>query len=588
MRRPCCPRRRQGEGLKPGDLVASFARGAFASHVTVPAELALAVPPSVSPEAAASIPVTFLTAWYGLIHLARLKRNEWVLIHAAAGGVGLAALQIARWRGARIVATAGSEEKRALARLFGAELVLDSRSLAFADEIRRSIGGVNVVLNSLSGAAMEASLKALKPFGRFVELGKRDYVANSRVGLRPFRRNLTYYGVDIDQLLTGQRSLARKLIREAAKPFAEGAFTPLPYRLFESEDIHDAFLLMQRAAHVGKIVVRPQRSTPPQAPRSTAFVARAEGAHLVVGGTSGFGFATARWLAECGARTIVIASRRGALAPEVESARQELRARGVELIAAHVDVTRRDSVDWLIHWIESQHGPLAGVVHAAMVLADGAMAELDEAKIEAVLAPKIEGARHLDAATRHAKLDYFVMYSSATTLIGNPGQASYVAANGFLEGLARKRLAEGLPALAVAWGPIADTGVLARDAATGAKLARRIGRIGMTAREALDHLRMLLALGADAAAVVACAAIDRWSAARDLKVLRTPAFSMLRPEASEAARCRCRRPAWQQVRRSKRATLSPVWWRGRWRRSCGSPPRTSIRSGRSPRSAWTR
>jgi NAD(P)-dependent dehydrogenase (short-subunit alcohol dehydrogenase family)/acyl carrier protein len=383
---------------------------------------------------------------------------------------------------------------------------------------------------------MEASVKTLKPFGRFVELGKRDYVANSRLGLRPFRQNLTYYGVDADQLLTQQRPLARKLNRELTRHFAAGAFTPLPHRVFEAGEIEDALLLMQRASHVGKIVVRPPTAIPPQRALGLAFKARAEGCHLVVGGTSGFGFETARWLAACGARTIVVASRRGVIAPEAEQAAAALRAEGVELIAAHVDVTRRDSVDWLVHWIESQHGPLIGVVHAAMVLADGAMSELNEAKIASVLAPKIDGALHLDQATRHAKLDYFVLYSSATTLIGNPGQASYVAANGFLEGLARRRRAEKLPALAVAWGPIADAGVLARDAATGARLAKRTGRSGLKAADALAHLGRLLCRDphAEADAVVACAAIDWRIASRELAILKAPLFSMLRAGTAEA------------------------------------------------------
>ncbi len=285
--------------------------------------------------------------------------------------------------------------------------------------------------------------------------------------------------------------------------------------------------------------------------RREAFTARAEGCHLVIGGTTGFGFETARWLAACGARTIVVASRRGVIAPEAEAAAAELRARGVELIAAHVDVTRRDSVDWLVHWIESQHGPLVGMIHAAMVLADGAMSELDEARIAAVLSPKIDGALHLDQATRHATLDYFVLYSSATTLIGNPGQASYVAANGFLEGLARRRRAENLPALAVAWGPIADAGVLARDAATGAKLARRTGRSGLKAADALAHLGRLLCRDPLAEAVVVCAAIDWRMASRELKILKAPLFAMLRAGSAEVRRVsrRHRRAPGRQDRR---------------------------------------
>jgi acyl carrier protein len=172
-----------------------------------------------------------------------------------------------------------------------------------------------------------------------------------------------------------------------------------------------------------------------------------------------------------------------------------------------------------------------------MALADSAMAKIDQGKVAEVLAPKIDGALHLDAATHHARLDYFVLYSSATTLIGNPGQAAYVAANGFLEGLARKRRAEHRPALAVAWGPISDAGVLARDAATGARLARRTGRMGLKARDALAHLGRLLARDGSVVdeAAVACAAIDWRLAARELKILKTPVYAMLRPGSDEAA-----------------------------------------------------
>src|SRR5262249_30685964 len=158
-----------------------------------------------------------------------------------------------------------------LVRLFGADLVLDSRSPGFAAEIGKTFGGVDVVLNSLAGEAMQESLKALKPFGRFVELGKRDYVANTRVGLRPFRQNLTYYGVDVDQLLKHQPALARKPNRDLSRRFAEGAFAPLPYRVFEAEAVDEALLLMQRADHVGKIIVHPPAAIPGQHGAGTAF-----------------------------------------------------------------------------------------------------------------------------------------------------------------------------------------------------------------------------------------------------------------------------------------------------------------------------
>jgi NADPH:quinone reductase-like Zn-dependent oxidoreductase len=187
---------RVGAGVnefQAGDRVLAFARSAFATHVCVPAAVVARIPEGVATETAATIPVAFLTAYYGLISLARLRRGEWVLIHGGAGGVGLAALDIARWRGARVIATAGSPEKRDLVRALGAEHVLDSRSGAFVDDVLRITKdkGVAVVLNSLSGEAMERSISILEPFGRFVELGKRDYVANTHIGLRPFRRNLS-------------------------------------------------------------------------------------------------------------------------------------------------------------------------------------------------------------------------------------------------------------------------------------------------------------------------------------------------------------------------------------------------------------
>ncbi len=215
--------------FKVGDPVVAFAQSGFATHIVVPDLVVAPAPEGLDPMAAATVPVAFLTAYYGLVSLARLRRGEWVLVHGGAGGVGLAALQIAKLKGARVIATAGSREKRALVKALGAEHVLDSRSLAFVDEIRAITGsGVDVVLNSLFGEAMERSLNALKPFGRFVELGKRDYVANTHIGLRPFRRNLSYFGVDLDQVLQHQGEDGARLFREVMALFGEGGLKPCP------------------------------------------------------------------------------------------------------------------------------------------------------------------------------------------------------------------------------------------------------------------------------------------------------------------------------------------------------------------------
>ncbi|TSJ62126.1 SDR family NAD(P)-dependent oxidoreductase [Starkeya sp. 3C] len=514
-------------GLVPGDEIVAFAPGAFASHATLPAAAALKVPAGMNIEAATTLPVAFLTAWYGLVQCARLEAGETVLIHGAAGGVGLAAMQIAKARGARIVATAGSPEKRALVRLLGADEVHDSRDTLFAERLKAA-GGCDVVLNSLAGRAMELSLRALKPFGRFVELGKRDFIANTGLGLRPFARNLTYFGVDADQFIAARPTLVKEMLAELARLFEAGTLRPLPYRLFAADDVRSAFRLMQSSGHVGKILIRPPAFLPtgtaPGPVADAAFAASPEGVHVVVGGTGGFGRETARWLAEHGARHVVVASRRGIIEPP-------LTVEGAEIVAETLDARDPDACADLLSRLAARYGRVAGIVHTAMVLDDALLRDLDHDRFEAVLAPKVDGARNLDAATAGLDLDYFVLFSSATTLVGNPGQSAYVAANAYLEGLARRRRAEGRPALAVAWGAISDAGVLARDAATSEKLSRRLGLGMLGAAEALDHLGACLAT-ADAPPVSVHAPVD-WRAARELAVMRGASFAALRPAFAE-------------------------------------------------------
>ncbi|MDB5513020.1 MAG: Beta-ketoacyl synthase [Enterovirga sp.] len=513
--------------VKAGDRVIAFAPSAFASSVCVPENVVARIPAEVSTEAAATIPVPFLTAYYGLVTLANLKAGETVLIHGAAGGVGLAAVQIAQQRGATVIATAGAREKRELLRVLGVEHVLNSRSSAFADDIRKLFpDGVDVVLNSLFGEAMERGLSTLRPFGRFIELGKRDYVANTRIGLRPFRRNLSYFGVDVDQLLS-DRDRASEIFSEVMGLFEQGAFKPLPYRLFPAAETVDAFRLMQQSGHIGKIIL-----TPPERP--VAMVDEREFAfdptrtHLLTGGFGGFGLETARWLVDKGVRHLVLTGRNGPQSPEAQAVVEELRGRGVELRALACDVTDEAALDRMLTQIRKEMPPLGGVMHAAMVLEDSLVANLEADQLARVLNPKVKGAELLDRLTRTDKLDYFVLFSSITTFVGNPGQAAYVAANGYLEGLARARRAAGRPAMAFAWGAIADVGVLARQKGLAEALAKRVGVKAMPAREALDLMVLALARGSDGAgdAVMAIGSLD-WSAARRLPALSSPTFAAL-------------------------------------------------------------
>ena len=517
------------KGSKPGDRVIAFAKNAFATHVTTPAAVVAPIPNNIAAEMAATIPVAFLTAYHALMLCARLKPAEWVLIHGGAGGVGLAAIQIARWRGARIIATAGSPEKRALLASLGAEQVFDSRSGAFVEDIRRVTGeGVAVVLNSLSGEAMERSISVLRPFGRFVELGKRDYVANTHVGLRPFRRNLSYFGVDLDQLLIDEPATSKLLMRSVLSLFAKGALTPLPYRAFGADETIEAFRLMQQSGHIGKLVVRPPAPGTIVARQRRSFQVAADKIHLVTGGLGGFGLEAARWLADRGAKNLLLVGRSGAARPEAREALASFAANGVRVRVETLDIADKTAVQRLFARFGKDLPVLGGIIHAAMVLDDATLPNITAERFEQVLRPKVAGADHLDQCTRACPLDYFVLFSSATTLIGNPGQAAYVAANGYLEGLARRRRASGLPALAVCWGAIEDVGVLAQSETMREALASRVGIKGMLAQDALRLMGEALSAPPSIDDAVVTIAPMNWSAARQhLPVLRGPSYAKL-------------------------------------------------------------
>jgi phthiocerol/phenolphthiocerol synthesis type-I polyketide synthase C len=277
-------------GIAPGDRVAGFGPASFANRVRTRAGSVAPIPESLSFEAAATIPGVFFTVHYALDHLARLQEGERILIHGAAGGVGIAAIQIAKWCGAEIFATAGSEEKRDFLRLLGVKHVFDSRSLAFAGEILDVTNGegVDVVLNSLAGEAIHGNLRVLRPCGRFLELGKRDFQENTRIGLRPFRNNISYYGIDADQLMKERPALAEKLFREVMELFHKGVLSPLPHRCFEAENVVDAFRHMQQSRHIGKIVVTYRNGIhAAHEPRRPArrFELPADATYLVTGGS---------------------------------------------------------------------------------------------------------------------------------------------------------------------------------------------------------------------------------------------------------------------------------------------------------------
>ena len=514
------------EGVAAGDAVVGFGPASFSDRLIASQHAIAPLPNGIDFAAAATIPTTFFTVYYALKHLARLAPGEHVLIHGAAGGVGLAAIQVARWLGAEIHTTVGAEEKRDFLRLSGIERLYDSRSLTFAEEILADTDGrgVDVVLNSLAGEAINQNLRVLRPFGRFLELGKRDFYENTHIGLRPFRNNLSYFGIDSDQLMKECPELTQTLFSEMMALFEDGTFTPLPYTAFGNRQVVEAFRYMQQARQIGKVVVTQdqplasaEQATPLEAP-----ALQADASYLVTGGLGGFGLRTAQWLAERGARHLILVGRRGAASPEAADGIARLEAMGVTVEAAACDVGDRASLSALLERCRAEHPPLKGIVHAAAVIEDGLIRNLDDTRIERVLTPKVEGARLLDELTRQDGLDFFVLYSSATTLFGNPGQASYVAANHWLEALAASRRGQGLPATCVRWGAIEDAGFLARNTRTRDALQERLGGSALRADDALSVLGRMLAAPGPSLGVLE---LDWPALARSLPTANSPRFS---------------------------------------------------------------
>ncbi len=503
------------EGFQIGDEVIALASATHGSRARARADLAVPKPPSLTFQEAACIPNAYVTADYALNQVARVTAGERVLIHSAAGAVGLAAIAYCRRAGAEIYATAGTPDKRAYLRSLGVEHVMDSRSLGFANEIRDRTGGegVDVVLNSLAGEALLKGVEVLRPYGRFVELGKRDIYENAQLGLLPFQRNLSFHAVDLVQLALDRPAVAQSLLGNIVREVASGALPMIPHTAFDLADAEQAFRLIAQAKHIGKVVLTVREPCYHVGTGRDVPVARADGTYLITGGLGGFGLAVAEWLAHQGAQHLVLVSRSGVPKEDV-TALAGLRASGAKVVTMSADVSQEEDVARVLDAIQRELPPLRGVVHAAMVLDDDVLVRLDRERFDAVLAPKVAGAWNLHRFTRHHQLDFFALFSSMASVIGHPLQANYAAANAFLDALAAHRRALDLPALTIGWGAVSDVGYVARHPETAEYLDRG-GFTTFSPDQALETLGELLCY--DLSHVIA-ARMDwsRWAASNSL------------------------------------------------------------------------
>jgi acyl transferase domain-containing protein/aryl carrier-like protein len=461
-----------GEGVmahQVGDEVIAIGSGCFGKYVTTDADLVQRKPPSLTFAEAATIPVAFVTANYALHHLGRLRATERVLIHAASGGVGLAAVQLAQLAGAEVYATAGSEEKREFLRSLNIRHVMDSRTLSFATEVLELTGGkgVDVVLNSLAGEAIPKGMSILSPYGRFLEIGKRDIYQNNHLQLDPFKNNLSFFAIDVERMYRDRPQLVGDIMHELLDRFEQQALKPLPHRIFPITEIESGFRLMAQARHIGKIVFSLNDQEVSIADTSS-IPARFKNdcTYLIAGGLGGIGLALAQWMVQRGARHLMLVGRHDPALP-ARDVIFELQQAGVQVEVHSTDITQPQQVAEVVARIRDSMPPLKGVVHAAGVLDDHIVLQMSHESLLAVMAPKIHGAWNLHANTLADQLDFFVLFSSAASIFGPAGQANYAAGNAFLDALAHHRRALRLPALSINWGRWAEIGLAAAEGRGG-------------------------------------------------------------------------------------------------------------------------
>ncbi len=459
-------------------------------------------PAHLSFEEAATVGVAFLTAYYALHRLGRITGGERVLIHAAAGGVGQAAVQIAQHAGATIFATAGTAEKREFLKSQGVEHIFDSRTLDFAEQVLGATGGegVDLVLNSLSGEAIPKSLGLLRPYGRFLEIGKTDIYQNRMLGLRPFKDNLSYHAIDMDCLFRDWPEVIHSLLAELMAHFESEVFRPLAHVEYPITRVVDAFRYMAQRKNIGKIVVSLQREGEASADDpSPGQLVRSDATYLLSGGFGGLGLEVAKWLAAEGARHLVLLGRRPP-GEAVAAVLDQLRRAGTEVHAWQVDVADPGQVDAAVARVRAELPPLRGVVHLAGTLDDGLLVQLDRERLMSVVAPKVLGAWNLHQATLDEPLAFFAMFSSVASILGAEGQGNYAAANALLDALAHDRRQLGLPAAAINWGPWESSGMAHDVTASGRMVVRGLAAIPVD--QALGALKHVLRSGKPQVAVM--------------------------------------------------------------------------------------
>ncbi|MBN3801758.1 SDR family NAD(P)-dependent oxidoreductase [Paraburkholderia sp. Ac-20336] len=485
---------REAGGLQVGDRVAVLApTSSLVSHVTVPHAYAVPCRPAVAAHPAATR-LDWALAWHALFDVAQLRHGESVLIHRAESGFGIAAAQLARWKGATVFTTAGTAEQCDLLRDFGIAHVSDGRSLRFVDEVSAwtSNAGVDVVLNRASGNLRDRCFGLLASRGRFVDIAKASS-ARQRASVPPevFERGFVYVPLDPERVRREQADTLRRALDTLTPLLDDATFKPLPTSTFLLTHVDEAWQMLAKDTHSGNVSIDLRDQVVELETCLPRPLAHEQACYLVTGGFTGLGLETVKWLAMNGARHIAVLSRSGPRTEEAQRVLDSLRDEQVQVWSEQLDIADAAAVQQAIAKIERNMPPIRGVIHSAGLAEDTGIATLQAAAVERVMQAKALGAWNLHCALAQSKLDFFVCYSSVSATLGNAGQLNYAAANAFLDGLALHRRAQGQAGTSIGWGVIGDVGMVARDASLAGHLDL-LGLRGMASAQALAVLESAL------------------------------------------------------------------------------------------------
>jgi acyl transferase domain-containing protein/NADPH:quinone reductase-like Zn-dependent oxidoreductase/ubiquinone/menaquinone biosynthesis C-methylase UbiE len=543
------------QGFAVGDRVMALLLGPFGNRARVRWHGVVHMPRDMSFEDAASLPMIFSTAYVGLVDVARLRQGQSVLIHAAAGGVGQAAIVLAKdYLGAEVYATVGSQEKRdLLTREYGIppERIFSSRDSSFTPAILAATGGrgVDVVLNSLGGRLLQAGFDALAPFGHFVEIGKRDLEGNSLLGMATFSRVASFTSVDMISLLRERGPHAHRVLCEVARLTAQKTIRPVhPVTVFPMRHVSRAFRLMQTGKHVGKMVlsVAPDEQVR-VVPRAPAPKLRADASYLLVGGVGGLGRSIALWMVDHGARNLILLSR-SAGKQNSGTFVSWLREAGCRVVAVSCDIADENDLNKALDVCErvERLPPVRGVIQGAMVLQDAILEQMTLDDWKTAIRPKVAGSWNLHSRfSQPGSLDFFIMLSSLSGILGLASQSNYAAGGSYQDAVARWRQASGLPAVSLDIGLVKGVGYVAESPAVLDRLRKEtsslmlpddalLRAIGAAVLHPLDQPQILLGLNSGPG--------PHWDPSSQSQVGRDPRFLPLKHRRPPGVRSASQQP----------------------------------------------